>query len=58
MLSNDLRYLYTILSKYNKVHISGSGPTMFILNPSEEDIERIKEDIKDDTYIKVCSFLV
>ncbi len=58
LLSNDLRYLYTILSKYNKVHISGSGPTMFILNPSEEDIERIKEDIKDDTYIKVCSFLV
>lgn len=58
LLSSDLRYLYTILSKYDKIHISGSGPTMFILNPSEENIERIREEIKEDTYVKVCSFLV
>lgn len=57
LLSSDLRYLYTILSKYNKVHISGSGPTMFILNPSDDDVERIMAEAKEDTYVKVCTFL-
>lgn len=57
LLSSDLRYLYTILSKYNKVHISGSGPTMFILNPSDDDVERIMAEAKEDTYVKVCNFL-
>lgn len=57
LLSSDLRYSYTVLSKYNKVHISGSGPTMFILNPSDDDVERIMAEAKEDTYVKVCNFL-
>ena len=57
LLSSELRYLYTRLSINNKVHISGSGPTMFILNPSNEDINKIKDSLPEDTYIKLTTLL-
>lgn len=57
LLSSELRYLYTRVSTNNRVHISGSGPTMFILNPSNEDINNIKDILPEDTYLKLTTLL-
>ena len=33
------------------VHISGSGPTMYVLDPTMEEILKIKSAAKADTFI-------
>ena len=54
-MSKELNELYTLLKKNGyKPFVSGSGPSMFILNPSLEDIKKIKELLPENTYLALC----
>ena len=54
-LSKDLNDLYSLLKKNGyKPFVSGSGPSMYILNPSTEDIKKIKELLPENTYMALC----
>ncbi len=54
-LSKDLNDLYSLLKKNGyKPYVSGSGPSMFLLNPSTEDIKKIRELLPENTYVALC----
>ena len=54
-MSKELNDLYTLLKKNNyQPFVSGSGPSMFILNPSSEDIKKIRELLPENTYLALC----
>lgn len=52
-LNKELNLMFKKLSKNHKIHLSGSGPTMFILNPKDKEIKKIKEQY-DDIFIYEC----
>ncbi len=53
--SKELNDLYLLLKKNGyKPFISGSGPSLFILNPSALDIQKIKEFLPENTYLALC----
>lgn len=49
-LSKPLNDIYNILKQSYDVHISGSGPTMFILD-FNGDVAKIKEELPKDTFV-------
>lgn len=49
-LSKPLNDLYNLLKKDYDVHISGSGPTMYILD-FNGDVNKIKEKMPNDTFV-------
>ena len=49
-LSKPLNDIYNILKQNYDVHISGSGPTMFILD-FNGDVAKIKEELPKDTFV-------
>ena len=54
-MSKELNDLYTLLKKNDyQPFVSGSGPSMFILNPSTEDIKKIRELLPENTYLALC----
>ncbi len=54
-MSKELNELYTTLKDNGyKPFVSGSGPSMFILNPSSEDIKKIRELLPENTYVALC----
>ena len=54
-MSKDLNELYQVLKKNGyKPFVSGSGPSMFILNPSNEDIKKIRQLLPENTYVALC----
>lgn len=54
-MSKELNDLYTLLKKNDyQPFVSGSGPSMFILNPSSEDIKKIRELLPENTYLALC----
>ena len=54
--SIELNNIYNELKKNYKIHLSGAGPAMFIVNPNEKDIEKLKENNKNVIYIKTSIF--
>lgn len=54
-LSDDLNNIYSKIKNEDiNIYISGSGPTMYVLNPTDKEIEKIKEIADDSVYIKLC----
>ena len=54
-LSKDLNDLYSLLKKNGyKPYVSGSGPSMFLLSPSTDDIKKIRELLPENTYVALC----
>ena len=54
-MSKDLNELYSLLKQNGyKPFISGSGPSMFILNPTVEDIKKIRSLLPENTYLALC----
>ena len=54
-MSKELNDLYKLLKKNDyQPFVSGSGPSMFILNPSTEDIKKIRELLPENTYLALC----
>lgn len=54
-MSKELNDLYSLLKKNGyKPFVSGSGPSMFIVNPSNEDIKKIRELLPENTYLALC----
>ena len=55
-LNKELKTLYSILSKNHDIYLSGSGPTMFIVDPTNKEVEKLKEKYNDlfifDCYTK------
>ena len=55
-LNKELKTLFSILSKRHDIYLSGSGPTMFIVDPTNKEVERLKEKYNDlfifDCYTK------
>lgn len=47
-LNEELKEIYTTLN-YKNLFVSGSGPTMFIINPSEEQIKEVEKKNIDFT---------
>lgn len=53
-LNNDFNKLYKAFKSSGlNVHMSGSGPSLFIINPSKNDIEKVKKNKKDVKIIMV-----
>lgn len=51
-VSKELRDLYNEIKELGiDVFVSGSGPTMFVVDPTMEEILKIKDVAKSDTYI-------
>jgi len=47
-LSKEMNYIYNLLKNNNlNPHVSGSGPSMFIIDPKEEEIDRVYELLKN-----------
>ena len=54
-MSKELNELYTLLKDNGyKPFVSGSGPSMFIINPSIEDIKKIRGLLPENTYLALC----
>ena len=54
-LSKELNDLYSLLKKNGyKPFVSGSGPSMYLLNPSSEDIKKIRSLLPENTYVALC----
>ena len=50
--SKELRELYNEIKELGiDVFVSGSGPTMYVVDPTKEEILKIKDVAKSDTYI-------
>lgn len=54
--NNELNNIYNELRKNYDVHLSGAGPAMFIVNPNEKEVEKLKEINKNVIYIKTSIF--
>ncbi len=54
-LSKELKELYFNIKKNNiAVYLSGSGPTMYLVDPFDEEINMVKQCIDDKVFIKKC----
>ena len=54
-LNNDMKEIYDKLSNLGyKVYVSGSGPTMYILDFNDSDFELIRGSISNNTFITYC----
>lgn len=54
-LSSELKSLYNTIKKEKiDVFISGSGPTMFVINPTNEEIDKIRDIIYDGVFLGLC----
>ena len=53
-ISKELNDLYESLSKNHKVFISGSGPTMYILEPTDEELKLLEKELSNDIYHCLC----
>lgn len=55
-LNKELNYLYNIIKEKNiNIYISGSGPTMYLIDPTEKEEQLIKELISDDVFLYKCT---
>ena len=52
-LNTELNTIYNDLKKYTDIYLSGSGPTMFIINPDKDVVAYIEKNYKD-CFIKKC----
>lgn len=56
-LNKDMKYIYdTLKEKGIDVYVSGSGPTMYLLNPTEDEVSICKELFKNEILIE-CNTL-
>lgn len=55
-LNNELRDIYNDLKERTDIYLSGSGPTMFIINPTEEIIDYVNKNYKN-CFIRKCQIL-
>lgn len=53
-LNKQLNQLCSELSQNHTIYISGSGPTMYIIDPSDDEIKEIKEKIDKSVFCKLC----
>ena len=52
-LNSDMKYIYDKLKSNNiDVYVSGSGPTMYLLNPTEDEVSICKELFKNEILIE------
>lgn len=57
-LSNEMNNIFVKLSLIGlKPYVSGSGPTMFVLDYNSEELEIVKNMLTEDTFIKECKSL-
>ena len=49
-LNSNLLNLYNRLNSITKIFLSGSGPTLFGLDLSDEEVKKIKEEIDESTF--------
>ena len=52
-LNNELKEIFNNLKTKTDIYLSGSGPTMFIINPTKEIIEYINNNYQK-CFIKLC----
>ncbi len=52
-LNKELKILYNNLKKEYDVYLSGSGPTLFIINPKDSSVKKIEEKYKD-LFVYLC----
>lgn len=50
-LSTKLNDLYNKLNTIYKTHLSGSGPTMYMINPKEDVINKVRSIVDKDTLV-------
>ena len=55
-LNNELKDIFSDLKDKTDIYLSGSGPTMFIINPSEEIVDYIQKKYSD-CFIKKCKII-
>lgn len=54
-MNKDLKEFYELLVKKGlKPHVTGSGPTMYIIDPTQEEISTVKELIKENYFLAYC----
>ena len=54
-MNKDLKEFYELLVKKGlKPHVTGSGPTMYIIDPTQEEINTVKELIKENYFLAYC----
>lgn len=54
-MNKELKEFYdSLVKKGLKPHVTGSGPTIYILSPTKEQIEIVKSLIKDNYYLAYC----
>lgn len=55
LLNNELNIIYNTLKKMNlNPYISGSGPTMYLVNPTDKDIEMAKSVLASNVFTCEC----
>ncbi len=55
-LNKELKDIYNILDNYDiKPYLSGSGPTIYLINPKESDEEIINKLFVGKMYVKKCN---
>ncbi len=52
-LNEELNDIYSYLKQVSNIHLSGSGPTMFIINPTKENIDLVNKKYKN-CFICLC----
>lgn len=53
-LNNELNQLCSELSLNHTIYISGSGPTMYIIDPTDDEIDEIKNSIEKNVFCQLC----
>ena len=53
-LNNELNQLCSELSLNHTIYISGSGPTMYIIDPTEDEVENIKNSLDNTVFCELC----
>lgn len=53
-LNNELNQLCSELSLNHTIYISGSGPTMYIIDPTDDEIDEIKNSIEENVFCQLC----
>ena len=54
-LSKELKNFYDLLIKNGlHPHVTGSGPTMYLINPTKEEIKTVRDLVKENYYLAYC----
>lgn len=53
-LNNELNQLCSELSLNHTIYISGSGPTMYMIDPTEDEVENIKNSLDNSVFCHLC----